>query len=69
LVLMEDESLEETTAVVTKINPDTIRSGLHVRITSLHHDKLSMIVRETGRSRRDIVEMLIDMAKVGQYSE
>ena len=69
MVLMEDESLEEITAVVTKINPDTIRSGLHVRITSLHPDKLSMIVRETGRSRRDIVEMLIDMAKVGQYSE
>jgi len=66
---MEDESLGDTTAVVTKINPDTIRSGLHVRITALHHDKLSMIVRETGRSRRDIVEMLIDMAKVGQYSE
>ena len=67
---MEDESLEEITAVVTKINPRSeIRSGLHVRITSLHHDKLSMIVRETGRSRRDIVEMLIDMAKVGQYSE
>jgi len=28
-----------------------------------------MLVRETGRSRRDILEMLIDMAKVGQYSE
>jgi len=66
---MEDESLGDITAVVTKVNPDTIRSGLHVRITALHHDKLSMIVRETGRSRRDIVEMLIDMAKVGQYSE
>ena len=64
-----EESLGDITAVVTKINPDTIRSGLHVRITSKHHDKLSMIVRETGRSRRDIVEMLIDMAKVGQYSE
>jgi|TARA_R110000824_G_scaffold48078_1_gene135983 hypothetical protein len=66
---MEDESLEETTTVITKINPDTIRSGLHVRITSKHHDKLAMIVRETHRSRRDIVEMLIDTAKVGQYSE
>ena len=66
---MEDESLDGSTAVVTKINPDTVRSGLHVRITSKHHEKLGMIVRETGRSRRDIVEMLIDMAKVGQYSE
>ena len=66
---MEDESLKDNTAIVTKINPDTVRSGLHVRITSKHHEKLGMIVRETGRSRRDIVEMLIDMAQVGQYSE
>ena len=29
--------------------------------------KLTMLSRETGRSQREIVEMLIKMAKVGQY--
>ena len=45
------------------------RSSLHVRVTPQHHYKLAMLVRETGRSRRDIVEMLIDMATVGEYTE
>ena len=70
----EDESLGETTAIVTKIDPDKIkptemRRCLGVRISEAHHAKLSMLVRETGRSRREILEMLLEMAKVGQYSE
>ena len=52
------------TVSVSKVKADE-RSSLHVRVTPQHHHKLAMLVRETGRSRRDIVEMLIDMAKVG----
>tara|TARA_R100001530_G_scaffold61284_1_gene44238 strand:+ start:76 stop:291 length:216 start_codon:yes stop_codon:yes gene_type:complete len=71
---MEEGTLDDSAAVVTKINPDKIKPTdvkrcLGVRISEGHHEKLAMLVRETGRSRRDILEMLIDMAKVGQYSE
>ena len=45
------------------------RAGLHVRLTRAHHNKLAMLVRETGRSRRDIIEMLIDKSKVAAYTE
>ena len=60
---------EQDEVKVSKIRPDLNRSGLHVRITEQHHNKLTMLVRETGRSRRDIIEMLIDMAKVGEYTQ
>ena len=60
---------DATTAVVSKLNPDIVRRGLHIRITEQHHEKLDMIVRETSRSKREVIEMLIDMAKVGKYSE
>jgi hypothetical protein len=60
---------QEDEVRVSKIRPDENRSGLHVRITEQHHEKLTMLVRETGRSRRDIVEMLIDMSKVGEYTQ
>ena len=56
------------TVSVSKVTADE-RASLHVRVTPQHHHKLAMLVRETGRSRRDIVEMLIDMAKVGEYTE
>ena len=44
---MEDESLGDTTAVISKATPDVdaTRSGLHVRITAHPHDKLAMMVR------------------------
>ena len=72
--MTEDELLGETTAIVTKVHPEKmkptkVRRCLGVRISEAHHDKLTMLVRETGRSRREILEMLIEMAKVGQYSE
>ena len=61
---------EETNIVeIGKIRKGDERSSLHVRVTPEHHAKLEMLVRETGRSRRDIVEMLIEMAKVGEYTE
>jgi len=60
---------QEDEVKVSKIRPDLNRSGLHVRITEQHHNKLTMLVRETGRSRRDIVELLIDLAKVGEYTQ
>ena len=65
--MSEDE--DTTTAVVSKLQPDITRRGLHIRITEQHHDKLDMIVRETSRSKREVIELLIAMAKVGKYSE
>jgi hypothetical protein len=60
----------ETSADIPKYEPEIIeRAGLHVRLTRAHHDKLAMLVRETGRSRRDIIEMLIDKSKVAAYTE
>ena len=32
-------------------------------------EKLEMLKRETGRSQREIIEMLIRMAKVGEYDK
>ena len=66
---MKIQEEQEDEVKVSKIRPDLNRSGLHVRITEQHHNKLQMLVRETGRSRRDIVELLIDMAKVGEYTQ
>jgi hypothetical protein len=66
---MSKTTTQEDEVKVSKIRPDLNRSGLHVRITEQHHNKLTMLVRETGRSRRDIVEMLIDMSKVGEYTQ
>jgi len=66
---MSETHTQEDEVKVSKIRPDLNRSGLHVRITEQHHEKLTMLVRETGRSRRDIVEMLIDMSKVGEYTQ
>ena len=66
---MSEEEDDGTRAVVSKLEADIVRRGMHVRITEQHHEKLEMIARETSRSKRDIIEMLIDMAQVGQYSE
>lgn len=66
---MSETHTQEDEVKVSKIRPDENRSGLHVRITEQHHEKLTMLVRETGRSRRDIIEMLIDMSKVGEYTQ
>jgi hypothetical protein len=66
---MENNTEDGTVVSVSKLRPDDNRRGLLVRITEQRHNKLAMLVRETGRSRRDIVEMLIDMAKVGEYTE
>jgi len=66
---MSETHTQEDEVRVSKIRPDENRSGLHVRLTQQHHEKLTMLVRETGRSRRDIIEMLIDMSKVGEYTE
>ena len=42
---------------------------LHIRISADMGDKLKMLKKETGRSYADIVNILIDGAKVGEYSE
>ena len=65
----QDRDTMSDSVSVSKVKREDERSSLHVRVTPQHHHKLAMLVRETGRSRRDIVEMLIDMAKVGEYTE
>tara|TARA_R110000824_G_scaffold146414_5_gene315222 strand:- start:1506 stop:1700 length:195 start_codon:yes stop_codon:yes gene_type:complete len=60
---------DDTQAVVTKVKPDLKKYDLHVKMTGEHGKKLEMLVRETGRCRRDIIERLLDMAKVGEYTE
>ena len=67
-VCQDRDTMSESVSV-SKVKREDERSSLHVRVTPQHHHKLAMLVRETGRSRRDIVEMLIDMAKVGEYTE
>ena len=68
-VCQDRDTMSSDTVSVSKVKREDERSSLHVRVTPQHHHKLAMLVRETGRSRRDIVEMLIDMAKVGEYTE
>ncbi len=67
-VCQDRDTMSESVSV-SKVKREDERSRLHVRVTPQHHHKLAMLVRETGRSRRDIVEMLIDMANVGEYTE
>ena len=60
---------DDTQAVVTKAKPTLARYDLHVQLNGELGKKLEMLVRETGRTRRDIIERLLDMAKVGEYTE
>ena len=48
---------------------DREQYDLHIRIPADMGDKLKMLKKETGRSYADIVSILIDRAKVGEYSE
>ncbi len=42
---------------------------LHIRIPADMGEKLKVLKKETGRSFADIISILIDGAKVGEYSE
>ena len=48
---------------------DREKYDLHIRIPADMGDKLKMLKKETGRPFADIVSILIDGAKVGEYSE
>lgn len=66
---MDEEvgSPSEDVALITKL--DKRRTMTTFRFLPETYAKLDMLARETGRSRREIVEMLIKMAKVGQYDK
>jgi len=60
-------SSSSNSAVIPKLNNQ--RTMTTFRFLPETYEKLEMLSRETGRSRREIVEMLIKMAKVGQYDK
>tara|TARA_R110002020_G_scaffold275323_1_gene490538 strand:- start:23 stop:229 length:207 start_codon:yes stop_codon:yes gene_type:complete len=66
---MDEEvgSPDRDSAVITKL--DNRRTMTTFRFLPETHEKLTMLHRETGRSRREVVEMLVRMAKVGQYDK
>jgi len=66
---MDEEvgSPDRDSAVITKL--DKRRTMTTFRFLPETHEKLTMLSRETGRSRREVVEMLVRMAKVGQYDK
>ena len=66
---MDDEvgSPDRDSAVITKL--DKRRTMTTFRFLPETHEKLTMLHRETGRSRREILEMLVKLAKVGQYDK
>jgi predicted DNA-binding protein len=59
--------MSEDEAVITKV--DRRRRMTSVRLLPETYVKLDMLKRETGRSYRDIIEILIKMAKVGEYDK
>ena len=66
------EEREDTAIVTAKDrtgNPSVERRMTSLRLLPETFDKLDMLSRETGRSRREIIEMLITMAKVGEYDK
>ena len=48
---------------------DKEQYDLHIRIPADMGDKLKVLKKETGRSYADIISILIDGAKGGEYSE
>jgi len=59
--------MSEDEAVITKV--DKRRRMTSIRLLPETYVKLDMLKRETGRSYRDIIEILIKMAKVGEYDK
>ena len=50
-------------------NPHAGRRMTTLRLLPETYAKLDMLARETGRSRREIIEILIGQAQVGQYDK
>lgn len=59
--------MSEEEAVISK--KDRRRRMTTLRLLPETFEKLEMLKRETGRSQREIIEMLIRMAKVGEYDK
>ena len=56
--------MSEPDAIIPKLN--TRKRVTSFKFTEDTFDKLAMLSRETGRTKTEIVEMLIKMAKVGE---
>jgi len=65
----EREDVAIVTAKDRTGNPNVQRRMTSLRLLPETFDKLDMLSRETGRSRREIIEMLVMMAKVGEYDK
>ena len=65
----EREDVAIVTARDRTGNPNVQRRMTSLRLLPETFDKLDMLSRETGRSRREIIEMLVMMAKVGEYDK
>ena len=59
--------MSDEEAVISK--KDKRRRMTTLRLLPETFEKIDMLKRETGRSRREIIEMLITMAKVGDYDK
>ena len=59
--------MSDEEAVISK--KDVRRRMTTLRLLPETFEKIEMLKRETGRSQREIVEMLIKMAKVGEYDK
>ena len=59
--------MSDEEAVISK--NDRRRRMTPLRLLPETFEKIEMLKRETGRSQREIVEMLITMAKVGEYDK
>ena len=59
--------MSDEEAVISK--KDRRRRMTTLRLLPETFEKIEMLKRETGRSQREIVEMLITMAKVGEYDK
>jgi len=65
----EKEDVAIVTARDRTGNPNVERRMTSLRLLPETFDKLDMLSRETGRSKREIIEMLVMMAKVGEYDK
>ena len=59
--------MSDEEAVISK--KDNRRRMTTLRLLPETFEKIEMLKRETGRSQREIVEMLVKMAKVGEYDK
>ena len=59
--------MSEEEAVISK--KDRRRRMTTLRLLPETFEKLELLKREPGRSQREIIEMLIRMAKVGEYDK